>query len=76
MMNRFFTQKHCDRCGGALDSGRTMSRFDTSCICMTCAEKERQLPEYRKAVDAELAAIQRGDRNFPGIGYPKNGGTK
>ncbi len=69
-MDQFFTQKTCDRCGSSLDAGRTMSRFDTSCICFDCDKKERQHPDYQKAVEAEEDAVKRGDRNFPGIGYP------
>lgn len=71
MMDRFFTQTHCDRCGGSLDGGKIMSRFDTSCICMDCYEKEQKMPEYREAAEAELAALRHGNRNFPGIGYPR-----
>ena len=54
-----------------------MSRFDTSAICMKCAEEERKHPDYRMAADAELAAVRSGDRNFEGIGWPgKNGRVK
>ena len=35
---------------------------------MVCKEKERQRSDYRKAVEADNAAIRRGDRNFKGIG--------
>ena len=75
-MDDFLTKKKCDRCGGDLKV-RIMSRFNTDCICMKCAEEERQHPDYQKAVDAELAAVRRGDMNFPGIGWPgKNGRIK
>ena len=44
---------------------------------MKCAEEERNHPDYQKAADAELAAVKRGDTNFPGIGWPgKNGRVK
>lgn len=77
MRDKFFTQSQCDRCGGSLSDGRTMSRFDTSCLCMACAEAERQHPDYRKAADAEMEAVRHGDHNFPGIGWPgKNGRVK
>lgn len=33
-MDKFFTQKTCDRCGGSLENGRIMSMFNTECICM------------------------------------------
>jgi len=35
MDSRFFTQKHCDRCGGTLEAGRIMSMFNTDCLCRT-----------------------------------------
>ena len=76
MADRFFTQDSCDRCGGELRV-RTMSRFNTDCICMKCAEEERNHPDSQTAADAELAAVKRGDMNFPGIGWPgKNGRAK
>ena len=75
MADRFFTQDRCDRCGEL--KVRTMSRFNTDCICMKCAEEERNHPDYQKAANAELAAVKRGERNFPGIGWPgKNGRVK
>lgn len=69
-MDKFFTQKNCDRCKAELTAGRTMSRFNTDCICLTCAEKERQHPAYRKAVETELEQIHQGNRNYAGIGMP------
>ena len=48
-----------------------MSRFNTDCICMACAEAETRHPDYQKAVEAELAEIRKGNRNFEGIGYRK-----
>ena len=71
MTDEFLTKKRCDRCGGSLEGGRTMSRFDTACICMACAEAETRHPDYQKAVEAELAEIRKGNRNFKGIGYRK-----
>ena len=67
-MDTFFTQKNCDRCGGSLAGGRTMSRFNTQTICMECAEAERKRSDYAAAVEAERAACATGDRNFKGIG--------
>ena len=55
MADRFFTQTSCDRYGGSLAGGRTMSMFNEQCICMKCK-------------DAEAAAVGRGDYNFAGIG--------
>lgn len=68
-MDNFFTQKHCDRCGGLLNEGRTMSMFNEECICMSCKEKETQRADYKKAVDADHAEIKKGNYNFLGIGY-------
>ena len=71
MADQFFTQSTCDRCGGSLAAGRTMSRFNTDCLCLKCAEAEKSHPDYRKAVETELDAIRNGNRNFKGIGYKK-----
>lgn len=68
-MDKFFTQKHCDRCGGSLSGGRTMSMFNEDCICMECKEKERQRADYGKAVEADHTEIKNGNYNFKGIGY-------
>jgi len=68
-MDRFFTQKTCDRCGGSLDAGRTMSMFNTDCICMKCKSEERKRKDYNKAVEADHAHIKIGDYGFKGIGY-------
>lgn len=65
--DRFFTQKLCDKCHKDLTSGRTMSMFNEECICMECAEKERQDSDYRKALEAEQDEIRRGNYNFKGI---------
>lgn len=46
MADEFFTKTKCDRCGGNLNNGRTMSRFNTACLCMRCAEAD--LSETRK----------------------------
>ena len=68
-MDTFFTQKTCDRCHGPLTGGRTMSMFNTDCICMKCAKEERARSDYGKARDAEMDAVRAGDRNFRGIGW-------
>ena len=66
--DRFFTTRTCDRCGRTLDGGRTMSMFNEQTICMDCAAKERERPDYKAACDAEIAAVRAGNRNFKGIG--------
>lgn len=68
-MDSFFTQKHCDRCGGSLENGRTMSMFNEQCICMECSAKERQREDYNKAVEADHEQIKQGNYNFKGIGF-------
>ena len=70
MQDSFFTKKRCDRCGAEL-AVRTMSMLNEDVICMVCKEKERQRPDYCKAVEADNAAIRNGNRNFKGIGLKK-----
>lgn len=66
-MDRFFSQKHCDRCGGSLEGGRIMSMFNEQCICISCKEQETKAPEYNKAVEADHEEIRKGNFNFKGI---------
>lgn len=69
MSDRFFFTTTCDRCGASLEgNARMMSMFNTQTICMDCAEKERERPDYGKAVEADHAAIKSGNWNFEGIG--------
>ena len=67
MQDPFFTKKHCDRCGAPL-TVRILSMYNEDVICMECKKKERQRPDYHEEVEADNAAIRRGDRNFKGIG--------
>ena len=41
MPDRFLKVRKCDRCGGSLDGGRTVSRFNEDVICMDCEREER-----------------------------------
>ena len=66
-MDRFFTQKNCDRCGGSLSGGRIMSMYSTECLCLACKEKERALEDYQAAVKAELDEVKKGNLNYKGI---------
>ena len=66
-MDRFFTQKTCDRCCGSLDGGRIMSMYSTECICLACKEKEKARQDYRQAVQAELEEVRKGNMNYKGI---------
>lgn len=67
-MDRFFTQQICDRCGGSLTQGRTMSMYNEDCICMECKTKERQREDYSIARDTEHEEVKNGNLNFKGIG--------
>ena len=66
-MDRFFSKKNCDRCGGSLAGGRTMSMYSTECICMRCKEQEKARPDYNEAAQAELEAVKQGNFNYKGI---------
>lgn len=66
---KFFDKTNCDRCGAKL-SVRIMSIFNTDTICPHCQQKEQAHPMYKLAKQAEQNAVQRGDRNFKGIGLP------
>ena len=61
----------CDGCGTETNS-TIMSMFNTDILCPDCKDKERKHPDYTKACEAELAAVQSGNRAFPGIGKPKD----
>ena len=67
-MDPFFTKTTCDRCGGSLDKGRTMSMYNEDCICLGCKEKERHRDDYEEARKADLDAVRAGNYNFKGIG--------
>lgn len=60
----------CPRCKQRTDV-TIMSRFNTQEICIACEKRERQHPDYQRAAEAELAAVRRGDYNFPGVGCPQ-----
>ena len=69
-MDKFFSQKMCDRCGKKLTDGRMMSMFNTDCICLECKQNEMRMEEYAVACKAENAAVKCGETNFRGIGLP------
>lgn len=66
-MDKFFTQTHCDRCGGSLKGGRIMSMYNTDCLCLSCKEKETKRADYGEAVKAEHEEIKKGNTNYKGI---------
>jgi uncharacterized membrane protein len=47
---------------------RIMSMFNEDVICMECKEKETKHPNYKKAMDADMEEIKKGNYNFQGIG--------
>lgn len=61
--------ERCQRCYCEAES-TIMSRFNTDMICSACSVKEKKHPKYKEAEEAEIAAVKRGDTNFPGIGKP------
>ncbi len=65
MMDKFFTQKHCDRCRGSLKV-RTMSMMNTDCICLSCADKETKHPDYWEIRKKEQAEVRKGNYNYEG----------
>ncbi|WP_422146224.1 hypothetical protein [Miniphocaeibacter sp.] len=67
-LDKFFSQKYCDRCGKDLKSGRIMSMFNEDCICMECKEEESKDKNYKKARDREIEEVRKGNYNFKGIG--------
>ena len=54
-MDRFFTQKYCDRCGGTLEGGRIMSMYNNDCICIKCKDAETKRADYKEALEADRA---------------------
>ena len=64
-----FENQICDRCHRPTVT-RIMSMFNLDMICPACKEDERKHPLYELACQKEREALQRGVRNFPGIGWP------
>jgi hypothetical protein len=61
-------REKCDRCNKPTNGVTTMSIFNQEVICIPCKEAEKKETGYKEAVEADLAAIRKGDYNFPGIG--------
>ena len=66
-MDKFFSQTHCDRCGGSLKGGRIMSMYNTDCICLHCKDKESKRADYGGAVKADHEEIKKGNYNYKGL---------
>lgn len=63
----------CERCKKETDV-HVMSFFNTQEICLECEDEEREHPDFKSAYQAEVKACQRGNFNFPGIGWPGENG--
>ena len=61
----------CERCE-CQTTTTIVSMFNTQVICMNCKKREAKHPDYKKACDAELAEVKKGNRNFEGIGLPSD----
>lgn len=59
----------CERCKEPAPVWR-MSWFNTEDICMACARIEEAHPDFEAAMAADRRAVQRGDHNYDGIGWP------
>lgn len=51
-----------------------MSRFNLDLLCLPCESEERTHPDYERARTAEEEAVQRGDVNYAGVGWPGSAG--
>jgi len=60
---------NCQRCGNPTNGIIIMSMFNEDIICMSCKKEEKNNPQYKQAVDADVAEIKKGNYNFSGIGY-------
>lgn len=60
--------ENCERCHKPTNGITIMSMFNEQVICMDCKGKEKQRPDYDKAVQADIAEIKNGNYNFKGIG--------
>lgn len=59
----------CDRCHQPA-AATIMSMFNMDVLCPDCKRAEQKHPLYSLACQKEREALLRGDRNFPGIGWP------
>ena len=66
-MDRFFTQSHCDRCGGSLKDGRILSMYSTECLCLSCKAAELKREDYQEALQVDNREIRKGNYHYRGI---------
>ncbi|MEY4571501.1 MAG: hypothetical protein RLZ10_712 [Bacteroidota bacterium] len=62
-------RENCDRCHQPTNGRTIMSMYNEDIICMTCKESEKKRDDYKKAVEADIAEIKKGNYNYEGIGY-------
>lgn len=68
--NDFYSKMTCDRCGSSLRDGRTMSMFNTDCICMKCKYEEMKSDKYNEVIQSNLKnKVEVIDYDFEGVGY-------
>lgn len=62
----------CQRCKRSFDDPREISKsiFNNQDICKLCATRERSHPEFRKAREALLEEISKGNYDYTGVGLP------
>lgn len=65
-MNDYFSKTACDRCHSPLPV-RFLSRMNLDTLCRSCEAEEHQHPLYKKAAEAELVEVKRGNYNYPGL---------
>ena len=58
---------YCHRCSKSTNA-HIMSSLNTQLICSECYDAEKKRPDYKKAKQAEIDAVRRGDYNFLGTG--------
>lgn len=61
------SRSECERCGGDTGGVTMMSIFNLAVVCRACKADERLDPYYKLAVEAEAAAVSRGEYNYPGL---------
>lgn len=69
MSNFSMHRENCERCHQPTNGVTIMSMYNEDVICMSCKENEKKKDDYKKAVDADIAEIKKGNYNFKGIGY-------
>lgn len=61
----------CERCKKETP-GWKMSWFNTQKICLACDEEERKHPDYPAAKERILQEEANGNRDYEGVGLPKD----